>query len=75
MAVDKVSYRAIPTGQKFRNLGRWSWMLLRGKNNTRTRIITAYFPTVIAITGGAYTPKLEYLTIMKIKSTQELNFG
>ena len=30
MVVDKVSCRVIGTGQWFRNLGRWSWMLIQG---------------------------------------------
>ena len=42
MAVDRVSYRAIGKVQEFKNLVRWSWMLLREGNNTRTRIITSY---------------------------------
>ena len=31
MAVDKVSRRLIAKGQYFRNLGRWSWMLLQSE--------------------------------------------
>ena len=53
MEVDKVSCRAIATGQKFRNLGRWSWMLLWGKNNIKTMIITTYRLKVSASAGGA----------------------
>ena len=52
MPVDEVSCIAIAIVQKFWNLDHWSWMLLRVKNDIRTRTITAYSPTVSAITGG-----------------------
>ena len=43
-------------------------MLLHGNNNVITRIITAYFPTVSASAGGAYSQQLEFLVIMKIQN-------
>ena len=61
MAVDEVSCRVIKTGQEFRNMGCWSWMLLQVKKNVRTRIITAYWPTVSASAGGAYIQQLEQI--------------
>ena len=42
MAVDEVSCRGFVTGQEFSNLGRWSWMILRGNKYVRNRIITVY---------------------------------
>ena len=75
MAVDEVSCRVIATGQEIRNLGRWLWMMLQGKKNARTRIITTYCPTVSAGAGGAYSKQLETPAIMKIKLIQETNFG
>ena len=74
MEVDKVSCREIATGQGFRNLGHWSWILLQGKNNIITRIITAYCPTVRASPGGAYSQQLEALAIMKIKNVPRTQF-
>ena len=68
MAIDEVLCRAIETDHKFRNPCCWSWMMLQGKNNTRTRIITTYCPTVSAITGGSYSQQLEDLTNMKVKN-------
>ena len=41
MAVDELSCKLIVTGQEFSNLGHWSWMLLLGKKNIITIIITA----------------------------------
>ena len=74
MALDKVSCRAIEKGQEFMSLGCWSLMLLRGKNNIRTRIISAYFPTVSASTGGSYRQQLESLAIMNIQNYPRTQF-
>ena len=74
MAVDKLSCREIGTGQEFINLGFWSYMLLRGKNNIRTIIITAYCPTKRAIAGRAYIQQLESLVIMKTQNHPRTQF-
>ena len=58
MEVDELSCRVIGTGQEFCNLGRWSWVLLRGEDNMRTRIVTAYCPTASDSAGGAYSQQL-----------------
>ena len=68
MAVEKLSCRAIATCKEFRNLGRWSWIFLWGKNNIRTTIVTAYWLTVSFISGGEYIQQLEAFTIMKIQN-------
>ena len=74
MEVDEVSCRVIASGQEFRNLGHWAWMLLQGKNNVRTRVITAYCPTVSASVGGSYRQKLESFAIMKIQNDPRTQF-
>ena len=66
MEVKKLSCRGIATGQEFSNLGRWSWMLLSGNKNERTRILATYCPTASASAGGAYRQHLEAFAIMKI---------
>ena len=38
------AHRAMEHGQDLSNLGRWSWTLMRGRNNLHTRIITGYRP-------------------------------
>ena len=43
-------------------------MMLKGKNNVRTIIITPYCPTVSDSSGGAYIQQLEALTIMKTRN-------
>ena len=74
MAVDGVSCRSIGTGQEFRNLGCWPWMLLQGNKNMRTRIITAYCPTASASSGGAYSQQIEALAIMKLQNDPRTQF-
>ena len=74
MDTEKVSCRAIETGQEFRNLGRWSWMLLQGKNNMRTRIITAHRTTESSSVGGAHSQQLESLSIIKIQNNPRTQF-
>ena len=74
MAVGKVSCRTIKTGKEFSKLGCWSWMLLRGKKNIRTIIITVYCPIVSASTGGAYSQQLETLAIMIIHNDLSSKF-
>ena len=68
MSVDKVSCRAIGTGQEFRNLGRWSCTLIQYKNTMITIIITAYFTTASDSSGGSYSQQLEPLAIKKIQN-------
>ena len=36
--------RKVGTGVDPRKIGRWSWMLFRGKGNVRVRIVTVYVP-------------------------------
>ena len=74
MAVYKVTCIAIAISQEFRSLSCLLWMLLRGNNNVRPRIITAYCPTGSASAGGAYSQQLEPLTIMKIQSDPMTQF-
>ena len=68
MAIDEISCREIETGKEFRNLGRWSWMLLQGKKNVITKIITRYFHTLSASAGVLCSQKLQPLTSMKIQN-------
>ena len=74
MSVEKLLCRSIAKGQEFRNLGCWSWLLLLGKNNIRTIIITTYLPTASASAGGEYSQQIEALEIMKIKNDPRTQF-
>jgi hypothetical protein len=44
ISTDDVTHRVIQRGHDPTELGRWSWILLEGKQHHRTRIITAYRP-------------------------------
>jgi hypothetical protein len=44
ITTNKVCYRIITSGTDESRIGRWSWILLRGKNGIRVRIITLYRP-------------------------------
>ena len=44
LAHDAITTRMIQKGQDQTGLGRWSWMLMQGKNGIRTRFISAYCP-------------------------------
>ena len=47
LAFDETASRVIKTGADESGLGRWAWMLFEGKNNHKTRVISAYFPCKI----------------------------
>ena len=44
MTFEEVAHRVKATGGDTTGLGRWSWILYEGKNNHKTRIISAYVP-------------------------------
>ena len=50
MAVNKMSHKVCKCGHD--ELGRWAWMLIQGKHNTYTRMISAYCPVRSRIQGG-----------------------
>ena len=49
-------------------------MILRGKNNVKTIIVTAYFPKISTIAGVPYSQKLEALAIMKVRIDPRTKF-
>ena len=42
VAMDDTAHRVIERGKDPTGLGRWTWVLLEGKQHIRMRIITAY---------------------------------
>ena len=40
----EMALRVMGSGEDTRKIGRWSWQLLRGKDNIKLRIISVYFP-------------------------------
>ena len=47
LAFDQMASRMHSSGSDPTGMGRWSWMLFKGKNGHATRIVTAYFPNVV----------------------------
>ena len=44
IAINECSSRVTSTGADETGLGRWSWLLLEGRNDVKVRIVTAYNP-------------------------------
>ena len=63
MAVNTLVAKINTTGYDPTGLGRWSWMLMRGKRDTITRVITAYCPCKPQLSGttGQHTVYAQHL--------------
>ena len=63
VAVNTIVAKVNTCGYDTSGLGRWTWMLMRGKRDTITRIITAYCPCKPKITGttGQHTVYAQHL--------------
>ena len=63
MAVNTIVAKINTCGYDPSSLGRWSWMLMRGKRDTITRVITAYCPCKNKISGttGQHTVYAQHL--------------
>lgn len=46
MSVDQITHRVSGSGADDIGLGRWSWLLMKGRNKSLVRIITAYQPNI-----------------------------
>ena len=46
MGIEQVTHRISGSGADERGLGRWSWLLLKGKDKVQIRVITAYQPNL-----------------------------
>ena len=46
LGIDQVTHRISGSGADERGLGRWSWLLLKGKDKILVRVITAYQPNL-----------------------------
>lgn len=62
IARDEAASRYVTSGRDKSGLGRWSWTLLRGKQNTRVRVVSAYRPNLKRNTGtqNPYAQQREY---------------
>jgi hypothetical protein len=62
IAFGDMVFRIYKQGQDFRNLGRWSFMTIQGKNNLLTTIITCYCPVLGTGALSAYSQHLLYMS-------------
>jgi hypothetical protein len=60
-----VSFRISDQGEDSRNLGRWSYITLTGKNNTTTTIFTYNCPYCSPGTGSSFVQQMLYMVIHK----------
>jgi hypothetical protein len=61
MAVDDVAQRVIAQGSDELNLGRWSWLLLEGKQGHRLRVVSAYRPVASIGPGTVFSQHERHL--------------
>ena len=63
LAMDQITQRLTQKGQDQSGLGRWSWMLMNGKDDIKTRFISAYCPTRSnrGNTGAVYNQQRRWL--------------
>ena len=69
VCLDQLAHRTGGTGADERGLGRWSWILLRGKHNLNTRIVTAYQPNATMYTkclGSVFKQQERYFLLNNI---------
>ena len=60
-----VSFRISEQGADSRNLGRWSYITFKGKNNVTTTIFTCYCPCRSSSLGSAFVQQMLYMAIHK----------
>ena len=65
MAINSLVSKINTCGYDSAGLGRWSWMLMRGKRDTITRVITAYCPCRSTASGhmGQHTVYAQHLRL------------
>ena len=64
IGINQVTHRVAGSGADERGLGRWSWLLLKGKNNRTVRIVTTYQPHInknALQPGTAYSQHRQHL--------------
>ncbi len=68
---DEMGLRQISSGHDSRNLGRWSWMLFRGKDQIKLRVLSVYVPIVSRLAGSkkVYNQQQKALLAMGIKKS------
>ena len=63
MGIEQITYRVSGSGADEQGIGRWSWLLLKGKNGTLVRVITSYQPNITnsnSHPGSVYSQQRQY---------------
>ena len=66
---DEMALRVMESGQDTRKIGRWSWQLLRGKNNIKLRVISIYFPCTMFSDGFKTVVSQQQKALLQMKQT------
>ena len=61
VAFDDLVFPISNQGQDSRNLGRWGFVTINGKNELKTSIFTCYCPTRNTLSGSVYSQHLTYM--------------
>ena len=62
-AFDELVFGICNQGSDNRKLGRWSYIIIEGKNSLKTAFITCYCPVKGSNPGSAYTQQLVYMNL------------
>ena len=73
MAMGELVYKIGSQGVDPRNLGRWSYMTIDGKNDLSTTLITCYCPVKGTCTGSAYVQQLKYMADHRAELPEDMN--
>ena len=68
IVANEVAHRVKTTGFDDSGLGRWSWVLVSGKQGCITRLVTVYCPTKSFGPSTVYTQQLTHLKVDPISS-------
>ena len=63
LGIEQITHRISGSGADERGIGRWSWLLLKGKNGTLVRVITSYQPNLTqnnSHPGSVYSQQRQY---------------
>jgi hypothetical protein len=63
MLINEMASRPLKPGADVKGYGRWSWIVLTGKDSRVTRFVTAYCPCKSINTSGAYSQQLLALSL------------
>jgi endonuclease/exonuclease/phosphatase family metal-dependent hydrolase len=60
LTIENVTNRVLQSGSDPTNLGRWSWVLLQGKDQRKLRVVSIYRPVISSGPTAVYQQHLRY---------------